>query len=107
MIKDNILNREHVSFSEFVDGKETLLRAASKPPIRTCDYNIIKYLKIPVITEDAKIEISLKPKDVVKVKWLCETEENPIALRVEINGNPARINFSGKKLLNWLNRYSK
>ena len=106
MVKDKILNN-NISFSEFVNAKETLLRAANKPPIRSCDYDIKKYSKISVLTDDAKIDVSLKPKDVVKVKWLCESDDNPIALRVEINGEPVRTNFSGKKLLNWLSRYSK
>lgn len=100
------MNNEVISFSKFIIAKESLLRAANKPPIRTCGYTITKYPKLSIITDNEKIELSLKPKDVIKVKWLCETDENPIALRIEVNGNPVRTNFSGRKFLNWLGKYS-
>lgn len=99
--------KELGSLKNFLSSKEALMRAADRPPVRTREYVINRYVKLPVIENDKRIDKALKPKNVIKIKWLYENAENPIALRIELNGQPIKSNFSGKKLHDWLDRNSE
>ena len=99
--------QNQTSFKEFLNSKEALLKAVNGPPVCTREYAIDRYVRLPITEDGQRAEISLKPKNVIKVKWLYESAENPIALRITLNETQIKTNFSGKKLHDWLTKYSR
>lgn len=95
------------SFKDFLSMKDVLLKASEGPRVSSITYTIDNYTKFPVVEEGKRVEINVKPKQVIRVKWLLEDDENPIVLRLSINDTPVTTNFSGKKLLNWLERNAR
>lgn len=100
------MSRDLSSFKKFLSSRDALLRAVNSPPVSTREYKMSKYVKFPVMEGNQRREISLKPSNVMKIKWLYESAENPIALKIELDGQSVKSNFSGKKLYDWVTRYS-
>lgn len=77
-----------LSFKEYYDSKESLREAASSVPRVNSEYELKKYCKFPVVSDNEDKEyISLKPKDKINIVWehASNTPDGlPVAVKVEI-----------------------
>lgn len=74
-----------LSFSEYCKSKEYLRLAADNIPQITEEYELTKYCKFPVVTDDEdKQYISFKPKDTIEVVWEYLNPEAPVARKVVV-----------------------
>lgn len=74
---------EKITFKQYLESKEQLLKAINESPIHTATYTVNKYCKVPVgETKDLKEYIHLKPKHQIVVEWKYEDEDVPEVLNI-------------------------
>jgi hypothetical protein len=103
---------EKLSFKQYLDSREQLLKAAEHPPVTVIEYEITKYCTLYVgESKDTRELISLKPKNKIIIEWLYEelTDPQPINIQFDVICH-ARVDYvtfwSGDKLNKWLNRHT-
>ncbi len=90
-------------FSDFLASRQQLMEATKKDPIVTIDYTVSKYCKMPTGTsKDEKTYIAVKPNDVIRITWLCESIENPTPISVNINETEYKLFYAHQKVKSWL-----
>lgn len=103
---------EKLSFKQFLDSKEQLLRAIENPPVNVVEYEIRKYCTLYVgESKEAKELISLKPKNKIIIEWLYEDLNDPQPINIQFEGIDQECDdyvtfWSGDKLNKWLNRHT-
>ena len=59
-----------LSFKEYYESKQQLIKASESNVRMTIEYTVLKYCKVPVINEQLEKEyIPFKPKDSVRMMW--------------------------------------
>lgn len=106
---------EKMSFKQYLDSKEQLLKAIENVPTAIVEYEVKKYCSLPVgETEDEKSLIGLKPKNKVIVEWRYDNPSHPTPEAVRLKG-PHDVGqdekfatfWSGAKLAKWLARHAQ
>lgn len=97
---------KRLSFKEYYESKNQLLQASENIPKVINEYLIKKYCKIPVIINEEKDFVTLKPKDVIKILWEFHNDV-PTAKKIivedeECNENSYKPYWSDTKLQNWI-----
>lgn len=101
-----------LSFKQYYEAKEQLRAAANSNQTVNSEYEMTKYCKFPVLSEDDKEYIALKPKDKVSVVWeyIKEGEELiPTPRRIEISTEEeegVRVSpaWGKSKLVSWIQK---
>ncbi len=100
-----------LTFKQYLESREQLLKAIENTPIAVLEYNIKKYCSLPVgdnISE--KQSISLKPKNTIIVEWCYENVDNPQPQSIRFpdssDDNEYNTFWTGKKLNTWLLRHA-
>lgn len=97
---------EKISFKEYCLSKKYLRLAVDNVPQIMEHYELTKYCKFPVVTEDDKKYVALKPKDSVEVVWECLNPEQPTlkSLKVVVEDDTQTVQpaWSDAKLAAWL-----
>ncbi len=76
-----------LTFKQYLESKEQLLRVIEKAPITIQEHLIKKYCSIPVNEQDGeKIMVHLKPKNKLIVEWDYTNKDKPIPLSVKFEG---------------------
>jgi hypothetical protein len=97
-----------LSFSEYCKSKEYLRLAAESIPQLVEVYELTKYCKFPIITEeDDKQYVAFKPKDRIEVLWEYLDEKAPVARKVTVitdDEEESRVHpsWGNIKLASWL-----
>jgi hypothetical protein len=94
-----------LSFKEYYESKQQLLKASANLPQVTVEYVVKKYCKIPIQVEgDGKDYVALKPKDVVRILWEFPNPKSasPSAKNMLINEQPYLPSWSSDKLNRWV-----
>lgn len=98
-----------LSFSEYCKSKEYLRLAAESIPQLVKEYELTKYCKFPVVTEDEgdKQYIAFKPKDKIEVLWEYLDPEHPTPRRVVVttddeDGSKIQPAWGNTKLASWI-----
>lgn len=102
----------HLTFKQYLESKEQLLKAIENTPITILEYNVRKYCSICIgESEEEKRLISLKPKNKIVVEWDYSDFLNPTPTSIRITGpnnmlndEPVSTFWSGYKLNKWLLR---
>lgn len=104
----------HLTFKQYLESREQLLKAIENTPITILEYDIRKYCTIPIgESSDEKQLISLKPKNKIIVEWNYENIDNPQPVSIKFPGINEEIEdeqfstfWTGQKLNKWLMRYA-
>lgn len=106
---------DKLSFKQYLESKEQLLKAIANTPISVVEYEVKKYCSLPLgETEEDKRLVGLKPKQSIIVEWRYTTPNNPTPESVrlvgikEIDEDEKHSTFwSGIKFSKWLSRHAK
>ena len=102
---------EKQTFKEYCQAKENLRLAVGNIPQVTETYELTKYCRFPILTEDETVYLSFKPKDFVEVVW--EMLDNTPHLRsVKVTNSDedhTRIQpaWGEKKFTSWLDNSTR
>lgn len=106
---------ERLTFKQYLDSKEQLLKAIENTPKAVYEYEVKKYCSLTLgETEEEKRLVGLKPKNRVVVEWRYDSIVDPTPETIRILG-PKEIDedekfatfWSGSKLAKWLSRHAK
>lgn len=103
-----------LSFKEYLSSKQKLRESILKTSHCSATYSITKYCRLPIIEDDIKNIVSLKPNQFIIVEWFYENNNItpiPISIIIEDATNNIDIStfnttWSGNKLLKWLKKNS-
>lgn len=106
---------EKLTFKQYLDSKEQLLKAIENTPVSTVEYEVKKYCSLTLgESEDSKIIVSLKPKQKVIVEWHYNNVDNPTPEYVRLVGlketdedEKHDVYWTGSKLTKWLSRHTR
>lgn len=107
---------DKLTFKEFIqNSKDQLVEAANQIPESEVEYEVRRYCRLPVSEGiDAKLSMSLKPKQKVYIRWLHEDVENPTPIGVRLGGlsnvdNQTQFDLSWKssKVHSWLEKNTR
>lgn len=100
---------DKLSFSEYCKSKEYLRLAAESIPQITEEYELTKYCKFLVVTDEDgdKQYVAFKPKDTIEVVWEFLNPEAPVARKVvvttdEDDHTKIQPAWGNTKLASWL-----
>ena len=104
-----------LSFKEYLESKNRLLEAILISPIQSSVYDVNKYCKLVVISEQDKHTILLKPTQQIIVEWKYDDiiDPSPVSIRIEDSKTPNpytttyKTKWSGSKLASWLNKNTR
>ena len=98
-----------LSFKEYCQSKEYLRLAADSIPQIVEEYELTKYCKFPVVTDEDedKRYIAFKPKDTIEVLWEFLNPDAPVARKVivttdEDDRSKIQPAWGNTKLASWL-----
>jgi len=75
---------EKLTFKQYLESKEQLLKAIEKTPISIIEYEVRKYCTLPI---NETIEpVSLRPKNKIIVEWRYDDIHNPTPLSIRFKG---------------------
>lgn len=107
---------EKLTFKQYLESREQLLKAIEKIPTTIVEYEVRKYCTLPIGENDTEKEtISLKPKHRIIVEWRYDDINNPTPLSLQFVGGIKNIDESeqysifwpGNKLQKWLVRHAQ
>lgn len=106
---------QKLSFKEYLESKQQLLKTLGERPIQSLSYNISKYCRLIVGEKDDKIAVLLKPGQTIIVEWqyknVEDIEPKPLSIRFEDNKEidpeeDFQTYWKPKKLIKWLTKNS-
>lgn len=105
---------EKLTFKQYLESKEQLLKAIENTPISIVEYEVKKYCNI--LTGESEIDkelVGLKPKNTLVVEWRYDDLYNPTPMSIKFKGvknlddsEQFPVFWSGKKLSTWLTRHT-
>lgn len=102
------MSNMHLTFKEYLNSKDKLISSLNKKPETVNEYTITKYCKISLGESiKDKTVISLKPNDIIKVKWLHESVEYKRCSSIKIENEKYISYWKPKKIHNWLEKNTK
>ena len=104
-----------LTFKQYLESKEQLLKAIENVPVSTKVYEIVHYCAIPLGEyEEDKITVSLKPKQKIIIDWQYDSITHPTPLNIKLQGVVAidedeqyQTFWTNEKLQKWLKRHTK
>lgn len=103
-----------LSFKEYCQSKENLRLAADTIPQITETYELMKYCKFPVVTDEEgdKQYVQMRPKDTIEIVWEFLNPESPTAKKVTVSTDEedeTRVQpaWGNTKLSSWVNKNTK
>ncbi len=105
---------KHLTFKQYLESREQLLKAIENTPISVLEYDIRSYCNLQVgESEDEKQIIGLKPKNKLIVEWSYEDINNPQPLSIRFSGLSTIQSdehfdtlWTGQKLTKWLSNHA-
>ncbi len=105
---------EKLTFKQYLDSKEQLLKAIENTPISVVEYEIRKYCNMTIGENETEKElISLKPRNNIIVEWRYDDINNPTPIAVKFKGlktldegEQFPMFWSSSKLQKWLLRHA-
>lgn len=105
---------EKLTFKQYLDSKDQLLKAIENTPVSIVEYNVKNYCSLTLgENEDSKQVIGLKPKQKVIVEWHYNNIDNPTPENVRLVGvknndddEKHEVFWTGTKLTKWLSRHT-
>lgn len=105
---------EKLTFKQYLDSKEQLLKAIENTPVSVVEYEVKKYCSLTVgESEDDKSLVGLKPKQKIIIEWRYVSVDNPTPESIKFIGvkdadeDEEYCTFwSGNKLQKWLTRHA-
>lgn len=106
---------ERLTFKQYLDSKNQLLKAIENTPVTIVEYEVKNYCTLTLgESEEDKTSISLKPKQRVIVEWHYTNINNPTPEYVRLEGVKGTdedekhdVFWSGTKLTKWLMRHTR
>lgn len=106
---------EKLTFKQYLESKEQLLKAIENTPVAVVEYEVKKYCSLALgETEDEKRLVGLKPKQSIIVEWRYASVTNPTPESVRLKGiqeidedEKHSTFWSGAKFSKWLARHAK
>lgn len=103
-----------LTFKQYLESKEQLLKAIENIPVTIVEYEVRKYCTFPVGTSESEKElINLKPKNKIIVEWKYDDIHHPTPTQISFKGTKnldeserCSIFWSGDKLNKWLVRHT-
>jgi hypothetical protein len=98
----------NLSFKDYLDAKDKLKSAGDACPRIKQMYEVRKYCKIPLtdgLTEDEKVYISLKPKDIVEILWEYEAIDHKVPKQICLTFDDDKVMYftwSNAKVSKWV-----
>lgn len=105
---------EKLTFKQYLESKEQLLKAIHNTPTSIMEYEVCKYCSLTVgDVETEKEVISLKPKHKLLVEWQYNDINNPTPINIKFKGladvdegDKYSTFWTGTKLQKWLTRHA-
>lgn len=106
---------EKLTFKQYLDSKDQLLKAIDNTPISIVEYEVQKYCSLTLgENEDAKVVYNLKPKHNIVVEWHYDNVTNPTPDHVRLIGlketdedEQHDVFWTSAKLTKWLARHTR
>lgn len=106
---------EKLTFKQYLDSKDQLLKAIKNTPVSIIEYEVNKYCSLSLgESEDSKTVINLKPKQKVIVEWLYTIVDDPTPEYIKLVGLKETdedelhdVYWTGSKLTKWLSRHTR
>jgi len=105
---------DKLSFTDYLQSKETLRSAADCVPQRTVEYDVSIYCRLTVgESKEERQHVSLKPKHKILIDWLYDDPDNPTPLNLRFEGTEIHdteehaASWNGERLLKWLMKNAK
>ena len=99
---------KHLTFKEYVNSKSILLNGLNKDPIAVTEYVVSKYCKISLGESLLDKEVlSLKPDDILSIKWNYANTDNPKCLSITTESKTFISYWKSAKIKTWLNKNTK
>lgn len=100
---------EKLTFKQYVESREQLLKAIDNVPVTVMEYEVRKYCNM-VLGESTE-PIQLKPKHYIRVTWMCQNPLLPIPEMVQViqSGvvtHTLPVTINSDKLQKWLIRHT-
>lgn len=104
-----------LTFKQYLDSKEQLLKAIENTPTAIVVYEVRKYCSLTIgESEEDKSLVGLKPKHKVIVEWRYDNVDDPTPTSIQFVGPKDVVEdekfstfWSGTKLHKWLQRHAK
>lgn len=103
---------EKLTFKQYVESRDQLLKAIDNIPITVMEYEVRKYCNLVVGTAEAPTTIQLKPKQHIRITWMCQNPLLPIPESIHIvdqgilSESSHPITTNSDKLQKWLIRHT-
>ena len=104
-----------LSFKEYLESKQQLLKTLGECPVQSLSYNITKYCRLIVGETDDRKAVLLKPGQTIIIEWQYQNVDDmtpkPVTIRFEDNkdiDSDEEFNTPWKpsKLVKWLTKNS-
>lgn len=89
-----------INFKEYYNSRQQLKEALDNEPIKRYRFSLNKYCKIPIIENEEKSSISLKPKDIIEV--LFEGHNSDRVIEFVCNDKKIKLSWSSEKIRSWI-----
>lgn len=105
---------EKLTFKQYVESRNQLLKAIDNVPITVIEYEVRKYCSLAVGDDpDDPIVLQLKPKQRLQVTWQCQNPLLPIPENVRVIASNVisesvehEVFWNSDKLQKWLIRHT-
>jgi hypothetical protein len=104
-----------LSFKEYLESKQQLLKTLGECPIQSLTYNVTKYCRLIVGENNDKKAVLLKPGHTIIVEWQYQNVEDvtpqPLSIRFEDSkdidaSEEFNTPWKSTKLAKWLSKNS-
>lgn len=100
---------EKLSFKQYLDSKEQLLKVIDRTPTTLIEYQVKKYCSITTGSVDSPVVLSLRPSSRIIVEWIYTDVYNPTPRTItikDVSSSNYELNLSTLKLKKFLSRHT-
>ena len=91
------------TFKDFLNARHQLTERCSINPLVDVQYKVRKYTKIMLQRVGVNESVNVKPKDVIKIEWICDTNGNVTDIKnITINNQIYETDKSIENIKKWL-----
>ena len=103
-----------LTFKQYLESKDQLLKAIGNRPIQIIEYQIDKYCSLEVGKHEDRQVLQLRPKNKLVVEWQFESADDlkPTALSISVKDSSIidpNLEFTpadNEKLIRWVTRHT-
>lgn len=100
------MTNNHTTFKQYYNSVIQLREAAKSIPRVTIKYSCRKYCKVPIVTENGREFLSLKPKDLLSVVWEKPMDRSGEIQKITVTtdelNESVSFDWHMEKIKNWL-----